>query len=102
MKNITLAIDDEVLDRARLVAAQRRTTVNAMVREFLAEVGMREDKVAEARRQLLHLMDTSEGRVAPDWRFDRKMRFSFSGATNLGIGIVRSSRQPKGLERICS
>jgi len=71
VKNITLAIDDDILDRARLVAAQKQTTVNAMVREFLAEVGKREDKVAEARRQLLHLMDTSEGRMAPGWSFDR-------------------------------
>lgn len=71
MKNITLAVDDDVLDRARLVAAQRRTTVNAMVREFLAEVGKREDKVAEARRQLLHLMDTSKGCMVPGWNFDR-------------------------------
>lgn len=71
MKNITLAIDDDVLDRARLIAAQRRTTVNAMVREFLTEVGKREDQVAEARRQLLHLMDTSQGRMAPGWTFDR-------------------------------
>jgi len=71
MKNITLAVDDDVLDRARLVAAQKRTTINAMVREFLSEVGKREDKVAEARRQLLHLMDTSEGRMAPGWKFDR-------------------------------
>jgi hypothetical protein len=71
VKNITLAIDDDVLDRARLVAAQKRTTVNAMVRDFLAEVGKREDRVAEARKQLLHLMDTSEGRMAPGWRFDR-------------------------------
>jgi Arc/MetJ family transcription regulator len=71
MKNITLAVDDDVLDRARLVAAQKRTTVNAMVRNFLAEVGEREDRIAEARRQLRHLMDASEGRMAPGWRFDR-------------------------------
>jgi len=71
MKNITFSIDEGVLERARLVAVQRRTTVNAMVREFLAEVGKREDKVAEARRQLLYLMDTSEGRMAPGWTFDR-------------------------------
>ncbi len=71
MKNITLAIDDHVLERARVVAAQKRTTVNAMVREFLVEVSAREDTVAEARRQLLHLMDTSEGRMAPGWTFDR-------------------------------
>ena len=71
MKNITLAVEDDILDRARLVAAEKRTTVNAMVREFLTEVGKREDKVAEARRQLLHLMDTSAGRMASGWTFDR-------------------------------
>ena len=71
MKNITLAIDDEVLDRARLVATEKKTTVNAMVREFLTEVGKREDRIAAARRELLHLMDTSEGRMAPGWTFDR-------------------------------
>ena len=72
MKTITLAIEEEGLDRARLVAAQRRTTVNAMVCEFRADVGKREDKAAEARRQLLHLMDTSEGRMAPGWTLDRE------------------------------
>ncbi len=34
-KNITLAIDEELLDKARVLAAMRRTTVNAMVRDFL-------------------------------------------------------------------
>lgn len=71
MKNLTLTIDDEILDRARIVAAEKRTSVNAMVREFLAEIGKREDRIAAARRELLHLMDTSEGRMAPGWTFDR-------------------------------
>jgi plasmid stability protein len=34
-KNITLAIDEDLLDKARVLAAMRRTSVNAMVREFL-------------------------------------------------------------------
>ena len=34
MKNITLAIDEEILDKVRIVAAEKRTTVNAMVRNF--------------------------------------------------------------------
>lgn len=39
-KNITLAIDEDLLQRARVLAAMRRTSVNEMVREFLAdEVG---------------------------------------------------------------
>ena len=33
-KNITLAIDEDLLDKVRVLAAMRRTSVNAMVREF--------------------------------------------------------------------
>jgi Arc/MetJ family transcription regulator len=72
MKNITLAIDDEILDKVRIVAAHKRTTVNAMVREYLSEVAGRDEKQAEARKQLLRLMETSKGRMAPDWKFDRE------------------------------
>jgi hypothetical protein len=72
MKNITLAIEDEVLDRVRVVAAEKKTTVNALVREFLADLAGRDERLAEARRQLLRLMDTSKGRMAPDWKFDRE------------------------------
>jgi Family of unknown function (DUF6364) len=72
MKNITLAIEDEILDKARIVAAQRRTTVNAMVRNFLSEVAGRDEKQAEARKELLRLMETSQGRMARDWKFDRE------------------------------
>jgi DICT domain-containing protein len=72
MKNITLAIEDEVLDRVRIVAAEKKTTVNALVREFLADLASRDERLAEARKQLLRLMDNSEGRMAPDWKFDRE------------------------------
>ncbi len=47
MKNITLAIDEEVLERARLVAAEQKTTINAMVREFLVDVAGRDERLAE-------------------------------------------------------
>ena len=48
MKNITLAIDEDVLDRVRVVAAQRRTTVNALVREHLADLAGDTDRLAKA------------------------------------------------------
>ncbi|WP_187973403.1 hypothetical protein [Aquibium microcysteis] len=44
-KNLTLAIDDDLLDKARVLAAMRRTTVNAMVRGFLER---------EIERETLH------------------------------------------------
>ncbi|HZZ21795.1 MAG TPA: DUF6364 family protein [Roseiarcus sp.] len=72
MKNITLAVEEDVLERARLVAAEKKTTVNALVREFLADLAGRDERLAEARKQLLRLMDTSKGRMAPDWKFDRE------------------------------
>lgn len=36
MKNITVSVDDALYHEARVVAAQRRKTVSALVREFLA------------------------------------------------------------------
>jgi NifB/MoaA-like Fe-S oxidoreductase len=36
MKNVTLSIDDHVLARARKLAAERGTSVNQMVRDYLA------------------------------------------------------------------
>ncbi len=72
MKNITLAIDDEILEKARVVAAEKRTTVNAMVREFLAEVAGRDQRREEARAALRGLMRRSKGRMRDDFRFNRE------------------------------
>ncbi len=72
MKNITLAVEDEVLDKVRVIAAKNKTTINALVRDYLGEVAHREDKVAQARKRILELIDSSEGRMAPDYKFDRE------------------------------
>lgn len=72
MKNITLAVEDEILDKVRIVAAERRTTVNAMVRDFLIEIATRDAKRAEARRELLKLIDSSGGDMGPDWTWSRE------------------------------
>lgn len=39
MKNITVAVDDDVYRRARVKAAERDTSVSALVREFLESLG---------------------------------------------------------------
>ena len=38
MKNITVAVDDEVYRAARVVAAKRDTSVSALVREYLVSL----------------------------------------------------------------
>ena len=60
-KNLTLAIDDDLLDKARVLAAMRRTTVNEMVRVYLQRLVEQERERDEAREELLRLIDESEG-----------------------------------------
>ena len=50
MKNVTLRIDDHVLDRARKLAGERGTSVDQMIRDFLArETGTETEDAARAR-----------------------------------------------------
>lgn len=50
MKNITIAIDDETYRRARLKAAERGTSVSALVKRFLDEVTRAADASGKLRR----------------------------------------------------
>jgi hypothetical protein len=77
MKNITLEMDDEVLEKARAHAAERNTSLEAIVREHLERIAITQiaagdEKREEARKALLRLMGSSEGRMAPDRKFDRE------------------------------
>jgi len=38
MKNITVTVDDETYRQARIVAAERETSVSALVKKFLGEL----------------------------------------------------------------
>jgi predicted nucleic acid-binding protein len=92
VKNITLAIEDEVLDKVRVVAAQKRTTVNAMVRDFLAEIAGRDEKLARARRNLLRLTEESEGRMVVQQRYQLSYWDSqiVAAAEPLGANVLYS------------
>lgn len=69
-KNLTLAIDEDLLDKARIIAAVKRTSVNELVREYLTWLVEREKASDEAREALLHMMDHSQGDMGA-WRFNR-------------------------------
>ncbi len=72
MKTITLAIDEVVLERARLVAVEQKTTIDTMVREFLADVAGRDERLLRVREGLRELMRNSKGRMRPDFKFNRE------------------------------
>ena len=65
MKNITLAIDEDVLNEVRVYAAKHNTTVNGLVRDFLKRLAEQEDRTARARRRLRELAEKSTAEVGP-------------------------------------
>jgi plasmid stability protein len=65
MSNITLNVPDDLLDEVRVVAAKRKTTVNAMVRDFLSEVAQSESALERRRKKLRELSEKSKGELGP-------------------------------------
>ena len=63
MKNITLSVDDEVLTVVRRYAAERNSSVNALVREYLTNLAGHEDRARQARERLRQLSKQSQGRL---------------------------------------
>ena len=57
MKNITLAIDESLLARARALAEQRNTSLNALVRSLLSHEVEQEDRIAWAKAGMKQLID---------------------------------------------
>jgi len=56
--NVTLAIDAELLRRARIRALQQGTTVNAVIREMLVTYAA-DDRALEGRRRFVALARSS-------------------------------------------
>ena len=51
MKNITVTLDDETYRRARMIAAQRDTSVSALVRQFLVDLASGESRTERLKRE---------------------------------------------------
>ncbi|MDO8359109.1 MAG: DUF6364 family protein [Devosia sp.] len=60
-KNITLAVDEAVLAKVKVLAAQRQTSVNGLVRDYLESLITKERHVDEARAKLLRLAQERAG-----------------------------------------
>ena len=51
MKNITVTVDDETYRKARIKAAERDTSVSALVKHFLAELAVGESDTEQLKRE---------------------------------------------------
>lgn len=63
MKNLTLRLDEDKLRQARKIAAERATSVNALVRDYLDDLIARESRQETARRELAALCRGSQAVV---------------------------------------
>lgn len=83
-KNLTLAIDEALLHKARVYAAERKTTVNAIVREQLSHLVS--DKTEEQKAAIARMKERSANRTTfmtgrtwtRDDIYDERKLFRFS------------------------
>ena len=55
MKNLTLRIDEKLLERARQVAMIQGKTVNSLIRDYLADYVEMNDRRKKARAEILRM-----------------------------------------------
>jgi uncharacterized protein YdaU (DUF1376 family) len=51
VKNITVSLDEDTYRRARIIAAERDTSISALVKEFLVRLGSGESQVERLKRE---------------------------------------------------
>ncbi|MCP3057142.1 DUF6364 family protein [Aurantimonas marianensis] len=76
VKNITLAVDEEVLRRVRAIAHDRGTSLNALVREHLEQLSQAKDderrQYKEALAQLREMSARSGVSLGEGYKFTRE------------------------------
>ncbi len=71
MKNVTIALDEVTIREARRIALERSTSLNAMIREFLEELTVRESRCGAARERIVKLSRESRAQVGErNWKRD--------------------------------
>jgi len=69
--NLTLQLDEDVIRRARILAAKRGTSVSAMVAKDLADMVEDDARYEEARLRARKLMQSASPRGGRSWRRDK-------------------------------
>jgi plasmid stability protein len=81
MKNITVTVDDETYRQARIKAAERDTSVSALVKQFLTELAaetdaVRHERLVQREREIRATIKnfSAADRLARDELYDRRRR----------------------------
>ncbi len=68
--NLTLQLDEEIIRRARVVAAKRGTSVSGLVTRELEDLVADDDRYEQARHRVEELMRSSTSHGGRTWRRD--------------------------------
>lgn len=63
MKNITLSIEEKILATVRQYASSHSTSVNRLVREYLAQIAERNNQAQTAQKRIRQLSQRSKARI---------------------------------------
>ena len=63
MKNLTIALDERMIQQARRIAAERSTTLNGLIRDYLAHLTTRESYARRARYRIAELCRDARAEV---------------------------------------
>jgi hypothetical protein len=63
MKNVTIALEEATLREARRIAAERSTSLNNLIREFLERLTLRESQSRAARLRIARLCRDSKAEI---------------------------------------
>jgi len=78
VKNVTLSADDKLIADARAYAQAHDTTLNQLIRDYLARISGQFD-LDEAAGEFAALARTGAGHSEEDWVFDRRQIHSRGG-----------------------
>ena len=76
MRNITVSVEENIYHRARVRAAEQRTSVSAIVRRILSEVASEETEEERLRRleeETVARIDARETEFSADERLSREL-----------------------------
>ena len=78
MKNITVSLDDDIYRRARMVAAERDTSISALVKGFLVSLGAGETQMERLKREERALRERitsfrASDKLSRDAQLDRRL-----------------------------
>lgn len=94
MKNVTLAVEEDVLAAVRKYAAAHNTTVNGLVRDYLGKLAQQDSRAAQARRELVELAKSSTFDPGADWKWNREELYDRGMLSGHEHSSVRGFQEP--------